>query len=546
MDLKSIFNINNEDNNNKKLKQFKPSGVIVNFFLLLMFTVFPLIVTNQYTSIRTDKYFTFLIGTALLIVMLTIYLVIVAKDKDNKILNKEYLKNAQIIKGISSLDVFVICFFVVATLSTLFSGNIISSINGSNGRNNGLLLITAYTICYFIISRLYFFKEGILVIFALVGALVCGLGVLNFFLVDPFNLYAGYSDGNVMEFLSTIGNRNLFSSFVSILLPFVSGLYLTSKGNHIKMFYLICIGFAFSGLIVGNSNSGYLALVAFLVIAFLFSLKTFAKLKNFVMLVFSMLLSAKILRLISLMFNDKNRGIGTFGDFLIYNKIITIALIAMAVIVLILNIIEKNSKNFKNKEIHKSVFWIFLILFIICFISLFALIIYYSIYDTKTQLTGIKRFFRINDAWGTHRGFIWIRCIEVFKTFDIKNMLIGSGPDTLYNVFHPMFGNEMIQKYNEMTNSAHNEYLNYLLTLGILGAISYIGITVSSIIRGLKKVKENPIALIFVLAVIGYSAQAVVNISQPITTPLLFLFIALTENIVRTNSSKSEERRLRL
>ena len=63
----------------------------------------------------------------------------------------------------------------------------------------------------------------------------------------------------------------------------------------------------------------------------------------------------------------------------------------------------------------------------------------------------------------------------------------------------------------------------------MLGLAAYLGVMGSVIVRAIKTAKKDPTVLIFVCPVICYLAQSVVNLYNPIVTPFLFIFLALTE-----------------
>lgn len=90
-----------------------------------------------------------------------------------------------------------------------------------------------------------------------------------------------------------------------------------------------------------------------------------------------------------------------------------------------------------------------------------------------------------------------------------------------------------MQYGDSSTNAAHNEYINYLITHGIIGTAAYLTLLGGVIARAVKSAKENPMTVICVAAVICYAVQAIVNIAQPLTTPLFFVFIAMTEAFSR-------------
>lgn len=509
----------------------------VNYFLVVMFAVFPFFYSTdkQYGNIRHDKYYFFLIAALILVLLIFFSVIFLEANAKNK--KVTYFDNFNILEN--STDVFFILFFIINVVSTFFSGDIGEAITGSQSRNNGLLLIFAYTIVYFLVSRFYKHKTYIAVIFVAAASLVCGLAILNFFYVDPLGIFNNYSESIQLRFTSTIGNINLMSSFACLALAVAFMLYITSKDSQLRIFYLVGVAFSFEGLLVSDSDSGYIGLAAFCVFAFLYCVRSFSRLKDFFTACAVMLLSAKILHWVSLMY-EKNKGIDSFANLLVTSNLTYVMLIAAVVIVVIMGLLSSYNPSLKDKKFPKFVFWIFVALLILAVFSLAGLIFYYTFIDTTTVLGDFRKFFRFNEHWGTHRGFMWIKTAEIINSYDlstfdgIKNLLVGYGPDMYRIAFEP-YSSEMLQKYNETTNCAHNEYINFIVTNGIIGAMAYIGIIVSVIIRAAKKAKENPIAIVFVSAVVCYSAQAVVNISQPITTPIFILFIALSCGVLRSN-----------
>ena len=137
---------------------------------------------------------------------------------------------------------------------------------------------------------------------------------------------------------------------------------------------------------------------------------------------------------------------------------------------------------------------------------------------------------------------MWIKSIELFSTFDIKGMLFGCGPDLYRSAFEPLFKSDMIARYGETTNCAHNEYLNFLVTTGIIGAVSYIGIIVTAIVKAVKNSKQLPLVMVFACAVVAYCTQAVVNISQPITTPIMIIFLSMLMGVIRNKQTYDSEK----
>jgi O-antigen ligase len=149
---------------------------------------------------------------------------------------------------------------------------------------------------------------------------------------------------------------------------------------------------------------------------------------------------------------------------------------------------------------------------------------------TAFVLYGIKRgdsLFRFNYKWGTYRGYIWAKCAETFKNAPIANKLFGYGNETIKQVVTVPNYDDMVEKTSRIYDNAHNEVLQYLLTLGLFGALSYIALVVSSIWYMCRYGSKNLHTYIPAFVVCGYFVQGLVNLNQPITTPLFFVFLGV-------------------
>ena len=140
-----------------------------------------------------------------------------------------------------------------------------------------------------------------------------------------------------------------------------------------------------------------------------------------------------------------------------------------------------------------------------------------------------------NDEWGTHRGYIWRKAIEQFSEFSLWKKMVGYGPDTFgILLMHKTYGNP----YNEVFDAAHNEYLQFLLTIGFVGVTSYVVFILSYIKKCFNCVNKNPYMIAMVFGVICYCAQAFVNLSVPIVTPFFWLLLGMGSSILIKNNDK--------
>ena len=284
-------------------------------------------------------------------------------------------------------------------------------------------------------------------------------------------------------------------------------------------------------MLCADSESGFLGLVPLLMLMFLFYSRNITMLRKFFISLSAMLIAAKLLMVYSIAMEGIEKGFGTMQTVFIYDNKSFIAIALTVGIAVGLWFLEKKKPDF---TVPKTVPYVILGVYAIAIAFLAGLFVRYSFIDTHSKLKGVMTFFRFDEKWGTHRGYMWIKGAEIFKHFNFIEMLFGSGPDTFYTVFSPYFG-ELSEKFNNTsTNCAHNEFLNYLVTTGILGLGAYLTLFGSAIVRAVKTAKKNPMTVVFIAPVVCYLFQSVVNIANPEVTPLLFIYLALSEAVVRS------------
>ena len=155
-----------------------------------------------------------------------------------------------------------------------------------------------------------------------------------------------------------------------------------------------------------------------------------------------------------------------------------------------------------------------------------ALFLFYTYVDTDTKLTGMLKLFRFRDKWGTNRGGVWVRCMKLFAQSDWRVKLFGFGPDLLKKPLADAYGAEIAAYCNLSFNNAHNEYIQYLLTHGALGLTAYLTFAAGACASLFRRARKSAAAAGLLAGALAYLLHAAVNVNQPITTPLLFLFLS--------------------
>lgn len=134
---------------------------------------------------------------------------------------------------------------------------------------------------------------------------------------------------------------------------------------------------------------------------------------------------------------------------------------------------------------------------------------------------------------GKIRLIVWQGALEVFKHYPI----LGSGVETFaysYYNFRPPSHN-LTTEWDFLYNKAHNEYLNYLATTGLVGTLPYLALIFTFIfwccqyLYRQKKLSKQYLLTTFLLAsYISFLLQNFFGFSVVIIALLFYLFPALT------------------
>ena len=155
-----------------------------------------------------------------------------------------------------------------------------------------------------------------------------------------------------------------------------------------------------------------------------------------------------------------------------------------------------------------------------------------------TVLASDNNYLKFDEYWGNNRGFTWILAVKTFTKSNLRVKFLGAGPDCFGNLVYELFFYELIEKWGQdvVLACAHNEWLNALITTGIMGVVAYTGSFASSIRDFAKKIKESPDLIPILLCVFAYMAHNFFCYQQMICTPMVFIIIGAGESICRYGS----------
>ncbi|MCM1025797.1 MAG: O-antigen ligase family protein [Roseburia sp.] len=132
------------------------------------------------------------------------------------------------------------------------------------------------------------------------------------------------------------------------------------------------------------------------------------------------------------------------------------------------------------------------------------------------------------EMWGNGRGALWRTALQGFRRNGPLQKLIGVGPDCFAEYTYSVFSRDAFPELEgrwagTVYANAHNEWLNHLINLGIIGTGCYLGIFLSGAVRYRRRLPG-------ILALAMYGTASLTGFQQCMSTPLLFLMLGLCES----------------
>lgn len=519
---------------------------VVGFFTLWILLLLPLIFSDYYFNILETKYLFFWVSVLTMLAVL-ICMTVWFWYQDYELFDGrntkrilDYFKPAELFRHCDAPDIAMMAFLLIAIVSTLQSDYLYEAFWGNEGRYTGLFLLLLYGVMYFSITKLMKFKKWYMDAFFVVVMLVCIFGITDYFRMDILNFKVRLKEGQWTIFTSTIGNVNTYASFVGLGLGVAMTLYAVEKNPLRTIIYYIGTIIAMTALFMGLSDNAYLALLALYGFMPLYLFRKKSGVRRYVVLVATLFTIVKILTIINRVWADKVIGLDSLFLILADMKLLTGIIVALWCAVAGLYFAAYNKKelnDFCSPWLVRG--WLIVIAVVIATVI-------FMIWDVNVgghvqRYGALERYLVLDDEWGTHRGYIWRIAVENYMKFPLIHKLFGYGPDTFKIITFNNNYKEMVTLYGETFDSAHNEYLQYFITLGIFGLTAYVGLLITSAHRMLKKALDKPEVMAAFFACVAYAAQAFVNISVPIVAPVMWLLLMAGLSGCRDVSGKLKE-----
>lgn len=520
---------------NFPFNKYKIASWLTGLWAFLMLTVFPFYMKDRYAKLGQSKFEFFLIVSAVCLIPAGASALLGRMDGKTKERRK-----------LSCLDMAVVAYILAACVSWLFAADKSGAWTGVDGWMMGLRTQLVFGLIYFLASRYFPWKKIIFAGHFLASGAVFFLGILHRFSIDPLGMYEGLGEKTQRMFLSTIGQASWYSSYVcTVLVVGVAAFLLAESGIWRAALGIYCM-LGFGTVVTQNSDSAFAATAFLFLGVFIASCGSLDRMERFFELLLLMFGSFKLIGILQILFPEKAVQLDGLSVFFSQSTAVWVLFLLTCIAYIALLFYRQGHEG--KTEVKSAGLW----RRGACILTGAGIAGYvFTVWANTTGL--LERWFGFSSTdqyllfdryWGNSRGFSWKFTMETFGGFPLFKKLVGVGPDS-FSMYCYADG-ELTRELNryfghdQMLTNAHNEFLNVLFCMGLIGLAAFVAVFAAACVRFFKAQRLAPFALAGLLAALVYGAHDFFCYQQVCCTPFLFLILGMAENSVRNRQKTAE------
>ena len=526
---------------------FSSTNMVISLYLCFMLGVLPLLYKYQYAGMGDFKYFVFAHVT--IVFVLILFLLIFAGFL-LKIKKEGFAKwKVRWQPDLSLLDKAVLLYFLCTSLSFLFSSFKKELLWGAEGWNMGYISQVLFVLLYYLISRRWKWKQGMIWILLTSSSIVFLAAVMHRFDVDFLNIYGDLALKYKVQFLSTMGQSSWYSSFLCTVFPVGLYLFFNLEKKSLRIVSGAYSVLAMCSLVTQNTDSAFLSLFCVLLLLFYLSFDGEKEKRRFyevLLLVFGSFTFMGICRRI---FADRVIPVDSLSMFMSQGFLSPLVCLGAAMLYLFCkkkgNFFFQGSKNNgQDMPVNRIVFKFVagMIAVGVFVMILFIVLNSNGFLYTQFGYQNVNNYLHFTDNWGNGRGFSWRYTFNVFSEMPFLQKWFGVGPDgySFYAKSVPVLAEQMQGFWGSLIlTNAHNEYLTKLVNTGIFGLVSYLFMLGCAVFLCIRNRKENILLPAFALCTVSYMAHNIFCYEQVCCSPFFYILLGLGGNLLHKKTKES-------
>ncbi len=488
---------------------------VADLYFLMILLVAPLYFEDGFDNILSAKTFfiwvSIILCSALSILFIIKWIINIIHSHNALISIKNTIKD--FCHSLNIMDIFVATFGIVCVVSSFLSEYSREAFSGEMAWNVGGRMLFMLCLLYFVFSR--FMKSSFKGFMGMMagGTIAMILAILNDLWIDPLNILT--ADENWRDhFTSTIGNIDQFSGYLSIIIPVMVVMFVISENGFKKTAAAIVLFFSYLNMFLTHADSVYVGVGISYLFIIAFCLKKPGRYMGLLINGILFGVSGFAARVI-ILYRPEIRLDDISPILLAHNVHVIVGGTCFALLLLYMFLDLKLTQE-RIEAIFKKLFWIYVVVAIVAVIGVIIV-----------SAMNFDMYFL------NRRGLLWYIAVYTFSDADMPQQIIGIGPgcvDTISENFYfeiqEAYGGDFY-----FLENLHNDVLEYLVTTGILGAISYLGIYICVIVDYIRTIFKNmqisPNKLFAMVGIIGYIAQSILNGPHPLLTAMFFVLLTI-------------------
>lgn len=412
----------------------------------------------------------------------------------------------------SPMDWAIIAFGVTVIISFLLSENKKVAYFGTGGFHTGTLTIITLLVFYFFVSRNLQGSQRHWELIIVLNTFIFIWVVLDSVSANFFGVRTQLGKQK-LQYFASLGQMDSVSAYLCMILPVVIVFFLNQKKLQFWSFACLLTGLtAFTGI---RTDGVYIGVAVCAIFLIPYALRDKVRLQNLLWIGLIWGVAITFYSVFAVVAPDRiGDDMGVSGTLIHY----WVGVVMIAFCGALLIWIEKKRVLPSNKVIN--------ILSKVVVVILLAAIVVFMVHGTVNLIQG-------DLGWGNGRGGIWLGAIHLYEAYYPLQKLFGLGM-TAASTDLTHYANELLHWDTVMVANAHNDFLEYLLSTGLVGLVAYTATWVVPIVeyvKSKKSGKEWSVAKVaYFMALMAYLGQSVVGNPYSLSVPIIYLMFALYRN----------------
>lgn len=412
----------------------------------------------------------------------------------------------------SPMDLAMLAFGGAVIISFLLSENKKVAFFGTGGFHVGTLSIVTLVAFYFFVSRNLRGSKAHWDLIILLNTIIFAWVVLDSISANFFGMRTRLGNQK-FQYFGSLGQMDSVSAYVCMILPIVIVFFLNQK--KVQFLTCACVLFGLTAFTGIRTDGVYIGVAVCAIFLIPYALRDKIRLLNLLWLGLIWGVAITFYSVFSVVAPDRiGSDMGVSGTLIHY----WVGAVMIAFCGVLLVWIEKKRVLPSDKVIN--------ILSKMAAILLLLVIAVFILHGTVNLVQG-------DLGWGNGRGGIWLGAVHLFEAYNPLQKLFGLGM-TAASTDLSYYAIELLHWENVMVANAHNDFLEYLLSTGIVGLVAYTATWVVPIveyIRSRKDGKEWSVTKVaYFMSLMAYMGQSVVGNPYSLSVPIIYLIFALYRN----------------